>query len=98
MPGPQDRVRPVDDDARNLRASRMPERRDRDRYDRTGLVDQAMPFGRRFVAQYRPGTSAEQARPEHRFPGRIAGESGIHATMQMLPAATAHSAAHRVGG
>ena len=96
MRGPQDRVRPVDDDARDLRARWMPRRRNRDRYDRTRLVDQAVPFGRCFVAQHCPGTRAEQSRPEHRFPGRIAGESGIYATMQVLPAATAHSAAHGV--
>jgi hypothetical protein len=59
MSTPQDRIRPVDDDALGLRLQGMPGRWDRDRDDRTWLIDQAMSFSRRLMAENRAGTGAK---------------------------------------
>ncbi len=73
---------------------RVPGRRDRDNDDRTRRVEQAVPLSGGLMAEngIRPG--AEQRGPEHRLPGGVAGEGGVHAALQPLPAAAAHPAAH----
>jgi hypothetical protein len=73
-----------------------PRRWDRDGDDRTWLIDQAVPLGCCLVAQYRAKTSSEQSGPEQSLPRWIPREGRVHASLEPLPAATAHSVAHRV--
>jgi len=96
MSGPQDCIRPVDDDALDLRLQGVPGRWDRDRYDRTWFVYQAMPFSRRLMAKNCAGTGAKQGGPQNRLPGRVSREGGINPALQPLPAATTRTVAHRV--
>jgi len=48
------------------------------------------------MAQDRTRTGAEQRSPECRLAGRLAGEGGIDAALESLPAAASHTAAYRV--
>jgi hypothetical protein len=96
VPGPQDGIRPVDDDVRDLRPRWAPRRWDRDGDDRTWLIDQAVPLGCCLVAQYRIGSGPEQGGPEQSLPRWIPREGRVYASLKPLPAATAHSVAHRV--
>ena len=96
VPRTQDRVRPVDEDPRDLRPRRRSRQGNGNDDERTRLVDQAVPFGCCLMAQDRTRTGAEQRSPECRLAGRLAGEGGIDAALESLPAATSHTAAYRV--
>jgi hypothetical protein len=56
-----------------------------------------MPLGRSLMAQNRSGTGSEQSGPEHRLPGWIPGEGGVHAALQPLPATAANPGPHGLG-
>jgi hypothetical protein len=52
---------------------------------RTWLGQQAMPFGRRVVAEYGTGADAQDRAPELHLAPRLASEGGIDAALELLP-------------
>ena len=95
VPGPQDQIRTMDDDAWDLRLSRVPGRRHRNADDRARLVDQAVPFGRCVVAQNSIRADPEQSGPQNRLPGGLPRKGCVHTSLKALPSADVHLAAHR---
>ena len=93
--GPLDRVRPVDDKARDLRSCRTFRRRNRNRDQRAGLVDQPVPLGGRLMTENRVRSGSEQGGPENRLPSGYTGKRYVYTPLRSLPPAVAHLAAHR---
>src|SRR5512142_154364 len=60
MPGPQDGVRPVNDNALDLRLCGVPRHRNRDRDGKAWLVDETVPLGCRLVTENRAWPGAQQ--------------------------------------
>ena len=78
MPGPQDRIGSMDNDAGDLYPCWASRRRDRDRDDRTRPVEKTVPLSRRLVAEDRTWTSTKQGSPQHFLPGWVSREGGIY--------------------
>jgi hypothetical protein len=68
---------------------------DRARLIWTRLIDEAMSFGRRLVAERRTGASPEQRRPELRIAAGSAGEGRVDTTLDALPPAVLNPVAYR---